>query len=69
MALPTAFHASRSITRPIYTYDDSDIDKTVAEALKNVIPVCPNCHRIIHRNKLFSDAKIAALKASLSRKK
>lgn len=55
--------------KPIYTYDDSDIDKTVAEALKNVIPVCPNCHRIIHRNKLFSDAKIAALKASLSRKK
>lgn len=52
--------------KPIYTYDDSDVNKTIAEALSNVIPVCPNCHRVIHRQKLFSDAKIFALKASLS---
>ena len=55
--------------KPIYTYDDSDINKTIAEALENVIPVCPNCHRVIHRQKLFSDAKIAAFKSYLQKQK
>lgn len=53
--------------KPIYTYEDADVSKTIAEALKNVIPVCPNCHRVIHRQKLFTDAKIAALKKTLAR--
>ncbi|MDE5595345.1 MAG: HNH endonuclease [Muribaculaceae bacterium] len=52
--------------KPIYTYEDADVSKTIAEALKNVIPVCPNCHRVIHKQKLFSDAKIAALKKTLA---
>ena len=52
--------------KPLFTYEDNDVSKTIAEALKNVIPVCPNCHRVIHRHKLFSDAKIAALKRSIA---
>ena len=52
--------------KPLFTYEDNDVSKTIAEALKNVIPVCPNCHRVIHRHKLFSDAKIAALKRAIA---
>lgn len=37
-------------TKPIFQYEDDDLEKTIDEALKNVIPVCSNCHRMIHRN-------------------
>lgn len=33
---------------PIYMYKDDDINKTIEQALNNLLPVCPNCHRIIH---------------------
>jgi len=37
-------------TKPIFQYEDSDTEKTVENALKNLAPVCSNCHRMIHRN-------------------
>lgn len=37
-------------TKPIFTYEDEDLESTFKEALKNLIPVCSNCHRMIHRN-------------------
>lgn len=37
-------------TKPIFTYEDEDLQNTLAEAVKNLIPVCSNCHRMIHRN-------------------
>ncbi len=42
--------------KPIFKFEDKDLEKTISEALENVIPVCSNCHRIFHRkrNKLLS---------------
>lgn len=37
---------------PIYMYEDDDINKTIDSALKNLLPVCPNCHRVIHRKNI-----------------
>lgn len=55
--------------KPIYMYEDEDINLTIADALKNVIPVCPNCHRVIHRQKLFSDDGNRKLKQVIARNK
>lgn len=38
--------------KPIYQYEDDDENKTLEAALRNLMPVCPNCHRIIHKNKI-----------------
>lgn len=37
-------------SKPIFTYEDEDIEDTLKEAVKNLVPVCSNCHRMIHRN-------------------
>ncbi len=37
-------------TKPIFKYDDEDIENTLKHAVKNLMPVCSNCHRMIHRN-------------------
>lgn len=55
--------------KPIFMYDGDDVNRSISEALKNVIPVCPNCHRVIHRHKLFSDNGIQRLKRVISRNK
>lgn len=52
--------------KPLSMYEDEDLGLTIREALKNVIPVCPNCHRVIHRHKLFSDTKLRALRKKLT---
>ncbi len=36
--------------KPVFKYEDEDLDKTIEAALENVVPVCSNCHRMIHRN-------------------
>lgn len=51
--------------KPLSMYEDEDLDRTIGEALKNVIPVCPNCHRVIHRNQLFTDSKLRNLRKKL----
>lgn len=35
--------------KPIFQYNANDEEKTIKEALNNLLPVCPNCHRIIHK--------------------
>ena len=40
--------------RPIFQYDEDATQKTIEQALKNLMPVCPNCHRVIHRNHIGS---------------
>jgi 5-methylcytosine-specific restriction enzyme A len=35
--------------KPIFTYQEEDISKSVDEALKNLAPLCANCHRMMHR--------------------
>lgn len=37
--------------KPVYQYDGDDTEKTITDALENVKPVCPNCHRMIHRRR------------------
>ncbi len=37
-------------TKPIFKYEDEDIENTLKQAVKNLTPVCSNCHRMIHRN-------------------
>jgi predicted HNH restriction endonuclease len=38
-------------TKPIFKYEDEDLENTLAQAIDNLIPVCSNCHRMIHRNR------------------
>ena len=38
--------------KPLYQYEGDDFEKTIDDALKNMLPVCPNCHRVIHKNKI-----------------
>ena len=36
--------------KPLYQYEGDNIDRTIEEALQNTLPVCPNCHRVIHKH-------------------
>lgn len=38
--------------KPIFSYEDDDVSKTIDKALLNLLPVCPNCHRVIHKNRI-----------------
>ena len=38
--------------KPIFSYHGEDMLKTIEEALANLMPVCPNCHRLIHRHNM-----------------
>lgn len=35
--------------KPIFKYEEEEINKFIKDALKNLVPVCSNCHRMIHR--------------------
>lgn len=37
--------------KPIFQFEGDDLEKTIDAALKNVIPVCSNCHRMIHKRR------------------
>lgn len=37
--------------KPVYMYKDEDEQKIIDEAISNLIPVCANCHRVIHRTR------------------
>lgn len=41
--------------KPIFAYEEEDMDKCLKDALPNLLPVCPNCHRVIHRNHILGD--------------
>ena len=38
--------------KPLFMYEDEDMVRTIEQCLHNLIPVCPNCHRVIHKNHL-----------------
>ena len=57
--------------KPIFQYDGESEVQTIENALRNLLPVCPNCHRVIHKNhihsediQLFTD-KVRALRMAL----
>lgn len=54
--------------KPIFQYEDEDESKTIEEALKNILPVCPNCHRVIHKNKIYGLKGIQMFKTSFKNK-
>jgi predicted HNH restriction endonuclease len=35
--------------KPIFMYKSDSERQTINQALKNLLPVCPNCHRLIHK--------------------
>lgn len=35
--------------KPLFQYEDQDKNSTIEEVMKNLLPVCPNCHRVIHK--------------------
>ncbi|MDD4855688.1 MAG: HNH endonuclease [Sulfuricurvum sp.] len=37
--------------KPVFMFDESELEKTIENALENVIPICPNCHRMIHKTR------------------
>ena len=41
--------------KPIFQYQGDTFDQLVANALNNLLPVCPNCHRVIHKNHIGSN--------------
>lgn len=38
-------------TKPIFSYEGDDTQKKLKTALKDVVPLCSNCHRMIHRKR------------------
>lgn len=42
--------------KPIFQYPSMSTSQTIDLALKNLLPVCPNCHRVIHKNNITADA-------------
>ena len=41
--------------KPLFQYQGDTFDQFVENALKNLLPVCPNCHRVIHKNHIGSN--------------
>lgn len=41
--------------KPIFQYEGNTFDQVVENALQNLLPVCPNCHRVIHKNHIGSN--------------
>jgi predicted HNH restriction endonuclease len=37
--------------KPVFAYEGDDVEKVIHEALANVIPLCSNCHRMVHRRR------------------
>ena len=53
--------------KPVFKYEGDELDKVITDALSNVIPVCSNCHRMIHRtwkNPLQIDFLISQINAN-----
>lgn len=53
--------------KPIFQYAGVSIIQTIDDALKNLLPVCPNCHRVIHRNKITA-ALIPTFKMEINKR-
>lgn len=46
--------------KPVYQYEEKDVDAVLSSALDNLVPVCSNCHRMLHHKKgiTFEEVKI-----------
>lgn len=55
--------------KPIFQYEENTFEQIVENALENLLPVCPNCHRVIHKNHIGSESIssfISEIKKSMS---
>lgn len=34
--------------KPVFKYEDEEMEQFIKDAIRNVVPVCSNCHRMIH---------------------
>lgn len=54
--------------KSVFQYEDEDMAMFMAKALDNVVPVCANCHRMIHRKRsaplTVADLQLRLLEAS-----
>jgi len=41
--------------KPIFMYENGKENVAIGKALKNLLPVCPNCHRLIHKEHILKD--------------
>jgi len=41
--------------KPIFQYSNTGVTQTIEDAIKNLLPVCPNCHRVIHKNSITAE--------------
>ena len=55
--------------KPIYQYEDTDFSVLITEALNNLIPLCANCHRMVHRKRgrPYSIQELREILANLER--
>lgn len=44
--------------KPVFEYEEKDIDVVLSKALTNLTPVCANCHRMLHHKKEVSYEKV-----------
>lgn len=54
--------------KPIFQYREDSLDQSIEKALQNLLPVCPNCHRVIHKNRIGSE-QLISFKAELKCRK
>lgn len=47
--------------KPIYQYSDEGFEEYISEAVKNMKPLCANCHCMVHRKKLLSISELKAI--------
>lgn len=40
--------------KPIFQYEGDTVEQVAEKAIQNLLPVCPNCHRVIHKNHIGS---------------
>lgn len=50
--------------KPLFQYEDENLEKTIEDALQNMLPVCPNCHRVIHKHHI-SSSEINSFRANI----
>ena len=52
--------------KPIFQYSGISVSQTIDAALRNLLPVCPNCHRVIHKNNITA-AMLPSFKLEIAR--
>lgn len=51
--------------KPVFKYQNEEMEKTLEKAVRNLMPVCSNCHRVIHR-KWSEPVDIEVLKRAIA---